>query len=304
MNGRARVLVIDDSPQVCELLRSRLADMLIDFRFVQTGGEALDTANHNGTDLILLDINLCDMSGLEVCRLLKQMPQTHDIPVIFLSGVDDMAAKVRAFDLGAVDYIVKPFEPAELRARVRSALRTKALMDMLTVQAQIDGLSGLRNRRYFDQRLDEEAEAARRYARNLGLLLIDVDQFKQINDSFGHPAGDQIIQRFAALLSYTARKSDVACRYGGDEFALILHEADAGRVEDCGRRLVQAVSDDRVLQRLVETGVTISAGGAAISPRESVDSDRLIQRADEALYASKRDGRSKCTVAGATETVG
>lgn len=297
MNRRARVLVIDGAAMICDLIRDRLAEMQIDFVFARSGSQGMDVARRQSIDLILLDIKLADISGFEVCRLLKQMPQTHDIPVIFLTGVNEVSQKIRGFDLGAVDYVVKPFEPAELRARVRAALRTKALMDMLTVQAQIDGLSGLRNRRYFDHRLDEEADAATRYRRNLGLLLIDVDHFKQINDTYGHPAGDQIIQRFAALLCYTARKSDVPCRYGGDEFALILPEADQSRLGDCGRRLVQAVVDDRVLQRLVASGVTISAGGAATSAGEMADPDRLIHRADDALYVSKRDGRSRCTVA-------
>lgn len=297
MNAPPRILVIDDSPLIHQLVGARLSDLGVQLSYARTGNEGLQQACRQLPDLILLDINLTDMTGFEVCRLLKHDPRTHDLPIIFLTGAGDVANKICGFDLGAVDYVVKPFDPPELRARVRAALRTKALMDMLTEQAAIDGLSGLHNRRYFDQRLDQESEAALRYHRHLGLLLIDIDHFKQINDRFGHPKGDQIIQRFAELLRFLARQSDVPCRYGGDEFALILPEANYHQTCGCGRRLIARVTGDPQLQSIVGELISVSVGGASTEADSGIDPDRLICRADQALYQSKRGGRGRCTIA-------
>jgi diguanylate cyclase (GGDEF)-like protein len=217
--------------------------------------------------------------------------------VIFITTADKSVDKVKAFDLGAVDYVTKPFDPIELRARVRAALKTKALLDLLTSQAQIDGLTGLHNRWFFDTRLREELAAAARRGTHVGLLLLDLDQFKAVNDQFGHPRGDQIAKRFAELLQSACRTYDVPCRYGGDEFAIILPGAGVAETREVGQRVQELIHADTELHNLVPIRVTASLGAAAVLPDASTTPDDLIEQADRALYASKSAGRDRFTVA-------
>ena len=296
MNSTQKVLVVDDSQLIHRLIAARLKSLGVQLLDARNGQEGLRVAKREKPDLILLDITMPGLSGFEVCQKLKQDSATHDIPVIFLSGLDESVNKVKGFDLGAVDYVTKPFDPAELRARVSAALKTKALMDPLTTQAQIDGLTGLHNRRYFDQRLESELDAARRYGRTVGLLLIDVDRFKTINDSFGHPKGDQIVCKVARKIQEVCRQSDVPCRYGGDEFAVILLESSLEHTRQCGNRLVEEVRSCPELTAVIDRPVTLSVGAAASTPQRPYTASQLIARADEALYASKAAGRDQFTL--------
>src|ERR1043165_2806262 len=222
---RPRLLAIGDSPMIHRLLKARLRSERLEIHSATTGAMGLDTANTLLPELILLDVDMPEMDGFEVLARLKSDPRTHDIPVIFLSGSCSTAAKVRALEMGAVDFVTKPFDVGELKARVRSALRIRLLIQMLAQRAQIDGLTGLWNRSYFDQRLEEEIGIAQRHNTRLSLVLCDLDEFKRINDTYGHPFGDQVLEEFAALM-LRGRAGDAACRYGGEEFAIILPRAD------------------------------------------------------------------------------
>jgi diguanylate cyclase (GGDEF)-like protein len=288
-----RILVADDAPQIHDLLATRLASLEVELQRALTAEQALALAREDPPDLVLLDVYMPQCGGFEVCRRLKEEPATRDVPVIFLTGANQAMDKIRGFDLGAVDYIVKPFDPAELRARVQSALRTKSLLDMLTEQAQIDGLSGLHNRRFFDRRLREELRLSRRHARWLGLVLLDLDGFKQINDRMGHPKGDAVLQTFSTILKDNCRVSDIACRYGGDEFALILPATDAAQTQRLARRLSRQIKTHRTLHGMVEGRVDASLGAAATGPGDSSDAEALLDQADAALYRSKAAGRGQ-----------
>lgn len=300
MTPRQKILVIDDSVLIHRLLGARLRELNVEMLYAVDGQQGLQLARTVDPDLVLLEIHVPGMNGFDVCRSLKADPKTHDIPVIIITAADKSVDKVLAFDLGAVDYIVKPFDPTELRARVRAALNTKALMDMLTSQAQIDGLTGLHNRRYFDNRLAEELAAASRHATAVGLLLLDIDNFKHINDEYGHPKGDQIARRFASILRSACRVYDVPCRYGGDEFAMILPRATRRETGEIGHRLVELIHGDVELRALVPTRITASLGAASAEAGEIVTPDQLLTRADEALYISKQSGRDRFTLAAAT----
>lgn len=290
-----RVLVIDDSPDVHRLLKARLRYENLSLVPAMTGAEGIATARQLKPAIILLDLDMPSMDGFEVLRDLKEHEDTVDIPVIVLSGLHSPQDKVAAFDLGAVDYITKPFEIMELRVRVRSALRLQRLVRMLAQRAQIDGLTGLWNRSYFDVRWREEVSVSRRKRRPLTLALCDLDHFKSINDCFGHPAGDAVLQGVAELLQVELRDSDVACRFGGEEVAIIMPETmtrEGGlvceRVREALESLTWARHPDR--QVTMSIGIVGSPGGA------SVDADEWLALVDEALYQSKRMGRNCITL--------
>ena len=286
-----RLLAIDDSDLVHRLLRARLKHERIELRAAASGEEGLQLAHSLKPELILLDIELQDLDGFEVLARLKADPETQDIAVIFVSASNETMDRVRGLDLGAVDFIGKPFDVGELKARVRSALRMQRLVRMLAQRAQLDGLTGLWNRAHFDQRLRNEVAEATRYSRDLSLVLCDVDHFKSLNDRFGHPFGDEVLERVGAILT-EGRGSDVACRYGGEEFGLILpHTAIKKAAETADRhrnRLSQMAWADR-------PGLRISAsfGVADIACIEHpATPEALIRAADVALYRAKAAGRN------------
>ncbi len=298
MEAPKTVLIIDDSQAILDLIPARLEPLGVRTITANSGSEGLQAVREHEPDLVLLDVNMPGMSGFEVCQALKNDPATHDTPIIFLTGSDELLDKVKGFDLGAVDYVTKPFDPVELCARVRAALRTKALMDMLTTQAQLDGLTGLHNRRYFDSRLEQELDAARRYDRCVGLLMLDIDHFKQINDQFGHPKGDEVLCQLARLLVAFCRSSDVACRYGGEEFAILLSESNADHAYQAGRRLLETIRSAKPLHAATGQRVTVSIGAASAEPKRGRMLPRvLVEAADRALYAAK--ARRDCIISSA-----
>lgn len=298
MKPRQKILIIDDAQQIHHLVRARLKGLAVDLISCESGQEGLVIAKDTQPDLILLDVNMPNgLSGFEVCKKLKDDSETHGIPVIFLSAADEPINKVIGFDLGAIDYVTKPFEPAELRARVRSALKIKELMDLLTSQAQIDGLTGLRNRRYFDQRLTQELAEGRRYGRPVGLLMLDVDHFKSINDAFGHPKGDQVLVKIAEILTRNCRSTDIPCRYGGEEFTIILPEAAGDITYQSGQRLLEQIRTSPELTAIIGRPVTVSIGAACAWPKDQLLPAALVDLADQALFAAKTAGRNRVTAA-------
>jgi two-component system cell cycle response regulator len=265
--------------------------------------DGLRSAQGNPPDLVLLDLDLPDVSGFDVCRELKADPRTMNIPVLFLTGTEDPSVKAAALDLGAIDYITKPFDPAELRARVRSALRTKRYHDLLAARAQLDGLTGLWNRGYFDRRLEGELSAALRHHHPLAIALIDLDHFKRLNDTYGHPFGDQILQTFASTLTRTVRASDVACRYGGEEFVVILRDTARGEAVRAAERIRCMVRELNMTSRGQQVAVTASVGVASLDKKAAaghgglkVRAAELIQAADSALYQAKGNGRDQVVI--------
>ena len=289
---RPTILVVDDSELLRKLIVRHLSTYDADVIECDGGREALELVSRRVPDLILLDIEMPEMSGLDVIAQLKDDPALYRVPVIFLTGTSDRAVKLKAFDLGATDYVIKPFDAAELKARVRTALRTKSLLDLLTTQAMLDGLTTLHNRRFFDERLSVELERCARHDRELGLMLLDIDRFKQINDRFGHPRGDEVIIATARVIKSVCRQTDMACRFGGDEFALILPETDAAGVDIMGQRLNAALREHSALQGLIPEPITFSIGGASTSQLIDADASGLVMLADGALYAVKQGGRN------------
>jgi len=290
------LLIIDDSPDIHQLLKVRLKNLDVSLAHALSGAEGMVKAEEAQPDLILLDVHMPEASGFDVCRDLKANSSTQDIPVIFLTGAADVDQKVLGFELGAVDYIQKPFDSAELNARVRAALRTKRFQDMLAQRAMIDGLTGLWNRTHFEMRLQDEVAAAQRYDRPLSLIMLDVDHFKKLNDNHGHPFGDEVLQAVGEALAETARTSDWAWRYGGEEFAVILRETNLEGALTLAERLRKLIEDLTLRNKGQEVKVTASFGVSCSEQcMNPLDFSRrwLITSADGALYAAKHAGRNR-----------
>lgn len=288
------VLVIDDSVDVHRLLKARLRHEEIDLVEALGGVEGLEAARGLQPSLIILDLDMPDIDGFQVLRQLKNDASTLEIPVIVLSTLASAQDKVTAFDLGAVDYITKPFNLTELRVRLRSALRMHQLVQMLAQRAQIDGLSGLWNRAYFAKRWSDELSLAMRHNQPLTIAMMDVDHFKGINDTFGHPAGDLVIQGLSKLLSREIRAEDVACRYGGEEFVLILPQTSPEKALALCDRIRQVFSEI-VWSRHPERQATLSMGlaGSAEAGRTDLSPEGWVELADQALYQAKQGGRNR-----------
>ena len=291
-----KVLAIDDSELIHRLLRVRLQFEQLELHGALDAAEGIRLAYELRPDVILLDIEMKGMDGFEVLQRLKADVELQDIPVIFISATASMEDRVRALDLGAQDFVGKPFEVVELKARVRSALRVQHLVKMLAQRAQVDGLTGLWNRTYFDRRLTQESAEAFRHQRPLALVMCDLDGFKQLNDRFGHPFGDMVLERFAKVLQ-SGRTSDVACRYGGEEFGILLPHTggtEAFEVAERYRRQIETLEWPGQ-QGLV---VTASFGVADVSAAgRPVTSDELVSAADTALYRAKTQGRNRVVAA-------
>lgn len=299
------ILLIDDSDAIRDSMRSFLEGEDLEVSVAADGLTGESMAMTHPPDLILLDVEMPDLDGFEVCRRLKDDPATHNIPIIFLTGRNNREQKIRGLDLGAVDYVTKPCDSAELLARVRAALRTKRLIDLLATRAQIDGLTGLWNRAYFDEHLPSRSRFASRQRRRVACLMIDIDHFKQMNDTHGHPTGDRVLQHVGRCLLEACRAEDVPCRYGGDEFAVIAHASDLSELDALAGRIHERVCGQplRVHRRELWVGMTI--GGAILQPTEDMPepAEALITAADHALYEAKRAGRNRivCREAGTAD---
>ena len=296
------VLAIDDSPDIHRLLEVRLRPEGLVLHHALTADEGLAKAIELKPDLILLDVHLPVLSGLEVCHRLKNDPLTAGIPIIFLTGASAVQTKVQGFDMGAVDYVVKPFEPAELRARVRAALRTKRFQDLLAARSHVDGLTGVWNRTYFNQRFGEEIAAAKRYGRVVSLIMLDLDHFKGHNDSFGHPFGDQVLQAVGDILHAVLRSTDAPCRFGGEEFALILTETDEEGAQVTAERVRRQIEqcEFRPRDRQIQVTASLGLASSAMFDSRSLDTSNMVTAADDALYRAKHEGRNRVYVAKGT----
>jgi len=287
------VLLVDDSIDVHRLLQARLRHEQITLVGTTKAGEAVELARTQKPATILLDLDMPDMDGFEVLRALKDDPHTHNVPVIVLSGLQSSEDKVTAFDLGATDYVTKPFDLAELRARLRAALRMDHLLRLLADRADVDGLTGLGNRAAFNKRWAEKFAECRRYNQPLAMALLDIDFFKRVNDTYGHPAGDQVLVGTAQLLQRECRTPDVACRYGGEEFVLIMPNTSAADATTVADR-IRAAMAQLVWPKHPESPVTMSIGlvGCSGGPGD-VTPEQWLEATDRNLYAAKHAGRNR-----------
>jgi diguanylate cyclase (GGDEF)-like protein len=299
------LLVIDDDPGSVQVLGRMLAG-LGHLRFALSGADALALAQASAPDVMLVDAEMPGMNGFELCARMKAEPALAEVPVIFVTSHGDAETEVAGFAAGAADFIRKPPVAEVVRARVGMQLRLKALADALRRTALTDGLTGVANRRRFDEDLHAECERAQRSGDTLSLLMIDVDHFKPFNDHYGHVGGDALLRQVAAVLqSVVQRPADCVARYGGDEFALLLPQTPLDGALALAQRAVDGVAALRTPHAGSSVGpvVTVSVGVAAA--RRTVDglhtplaADALVEAADQALYAAKRAGRGRCVAFG------
>jgi len=287
------LLVVDDQPINIQAIYRIFAP---DHRVLMatSGAKALALCKEDPPDLILLDVVMPEMDGHEVCARLKADEATRNIPVIFVTSHTDAAEETKGLELGAIDFIAKPVNPPVVRARVKTHLTLKAQSDLLRQMVFIDGLTGVANRRCFDERLEVEWRRAARGASPLALLMLDVDHFKRFNDRYGHQVGDECLRQVAAAIKGgLLRPGDMVARYGGEEFVCILPGADfegalniAAGIEQAVRGLQIAHADSDV-----SDVVTISIGVSMSLPQRDGDPARLLALADTQLYRAKHSGR-------------
>jgi diguanylate cyclase (GGDEF)-like protein len=293
---RPQLLVVDDQPLNVRLLHEIFkADYEV---FVATSGEdALAFCRTHLPDLILLDVLMPGLDGYEVCRRLKRDPRTREIPVVFVTSQSDSAEEEDGLAAGAADFIAKSASANVMRARVNTLITLKRQSDLLRSIARIDDLTGLANRRHFDEKLNAEWRRCGRSGKPLSLILIDIDHFKRFNDSYGHPAGDECLRRVAACLKAGfTRSHDLVARYGGEEFACVLPETPLPGAAAKAHVLEGAIRALKIPHHQSEVAagiVTISLGAAAAVPRMSDDRANLILCADRSLYMAKNAGRGQ-----------
>jgi diguanylate cyclase (GGDEF)-like protein len=305
--GAVRVLVVDDLPDNVEILRARLESRGYQVVTASNGQEAIDAIHQDPPQLVLCDVMMPGIDGYEVARRIKQDAALPFIPIILVTALGETEHIVQGLNTGADDYIAKPYHFNELEARVRAMLRIKRLQDELDQKNReleiankrlrklsiTDGLTELYNHRHVHELLHEEFERSRRSGEPLGVAMIDLDRFKQVNDTYGHPTGDVILYETARILRDTAREIDMVGRYGGEEFIAILpntSEDDAARFAERVRR---AVEGHVYRDEASEIRMTCSSGAASF-PREGVESpESLLKEADSALYAAKESGRNR-----------
>lgn len=308
-----RILIVDDVPVNIKLLGELLRDQY-DIFVANNGQKAVQLAAEIKPDLILMDVMMPDMDGFTACRLLKSDKLTADIPLIFITARNQSDDIVNGFEAGGQDYIAKPFNPQELYARVHSHIELKKsrealaeyaarlernnseltiLLKKLEVMAAIDPLTGIFNRREAVNRINEEISRYKRNGKKFSILMVDIDDFKNVNDTYGHEIGDCVIKHVVEVIKTHLRKHDLVSRWGGEEFLILLPETNAFGAHSAAEKIRSCIEESSVEVRDISILVTVTIGGTEFNP--GIDLDANINRADEALYTGKNQTKN-CVV--------
>ncbi len=315
MLNRSNILIVDDHPENLTAMQGLLEGPEINLIGAGSGMEALRLVKRNDFDLVLLDVQMPGMDGFETAKLIHNRKNAQDIPIIFVSPKGGESQKVReGYELGAIDYIVKPIDPVVLRSKVRAITdfqrikkeyqRTVAELEeskeelrqsnaQLTVLATTDPLTGLFNRRRGMELLRAEIGRVREGEQCLSVIMMDLDYFKQVNDTHGHGVGDIVLSEIASRLRDACRRYDKVIRWGGEELLIICPHTDARQIKSAAKRFHSVVSDRPIeIPGLESIAVTASLGTASTDSLSSCHAQELLSRADEALYKAKDDGRN------------
>ncbi|MBF0426337.1 MAG: diguanylate cyclase [Magnetococcales bacterium] len=300
MSEKPTILIVDDESFNIDVLLNLLGDEYAVI-IAKSGEQALKRLEGKTLpDLILLDIMMPGMDGYEVCRRIKEGFRTRHLPVIFITALSNTNEEAEGFEVGAVDYITKPFCPAVVVARVRTHIELKRSRDLLEILAKEDGLTGIANRRRFNEFLDFEWHRAQRKQSTISLTMMDIDFFKPFNDNYGHAAGDDCLRRIGhALRRSMPRSVDLIARYGGEEFSCILPDTDVTGATGVANKLLHAVRELSIPHQYsrVADHVTMSIGVATIVPGAEQGPGLLVDLADRALYLAKAGGKNRVELA-------
>lgn len=289
-NGR--LLIVDDAMENIQILNHVLGEEH-EVLFAMNGEKALELARLHRPDLILLDAVMPGMDGYEVCAALRASAELGDIPIIFVTALTTPEDETRALEAGAVDFITKPFNVAVVRARVRTHLTLKRQSDTLRELTLTDALTGVANRRSFNDAIDNEWRRCARGRSTLSVIMIDIDHFKLYNDTYGHQAGDACLKQVAhAMLHCAGRTPDLVARYGGEEFVVLLPQVGAAGAETVAQRILESVAELDI-PHTIGRRVSVSLGVATVLPGEAGAPEQLLRAADRALYQAKEDGRNR-----------
>jgi diguanylate cyclase (GGDEF)-like protein len=293
------VLIAEDNPDQMEILETMLGQGRYRLVTATDGEEALAKLASEPIDIALLDIMMPKITGLEVCRRIREDAKLKNIYVIFLTAMVSGEDRVKGLELGGNDYMTKPYYVPELMARLSVGERLTKQRREIEKQAAHDPLTGLHNRRLFEERLNHEFERAKRYGRPLAVLMLDVDNFKKINDQHGHQCGDVVLKRVAQAIAERTRKSDISARYGGEEFVVLLPEIALDGAMLAAEKLRQEIGALSFEADAVGSfPVTVSVGVASTSARRYADSEAVVKDADLALYKAKGAGKNRVAYSG------
>lgn len=289
------ILIVDDTATNIRVLADILTDEF-ELRIATSGEEALNIVKEESIDLILLDIMMPNMDGYEVCKRLKEDHCTSDIPVIFITALHSVEAQVQGFQVGAVDFITKPFNPLIVLARVRTHIRLYRQSLLLEEFAKKDSLTSIANRREYDRRMKVEWNRAQRNKSEIALIMFDIDYFKEYNDTYGHQSGDECLQNVVkSVETILKRSTDLLARYGGDEFMILLPDTSKENACFIAKKIMETISSMKIEHRSshIQSYVTLSMGVACLLPTQDEDYSFLEKVVDNALYSAKENGRNQ-----------
>jgi len=297
MNSKVKILVVDDEKINLNILISLLGDKYEVYAALNAK-KALETLDKKEINLILLDIVMPSIDGFEACGILKKQAHTQDIPVIFITVESDEKTIEEAYDIGGIDFITKPFKPKELLAKVKRELHLQEMQQELKLLASTDPMTKLYNRRYFTNASVHIFDLAKRNKTDLSMIMLDIDNFKSVNDTFGHKTGDDVIIHLANILHTQQRKSDIVCRFGGEEFLILLPNTTSENAKIVAEKIRGSVLQSSIyLNEKKSIQYTVSLGVAAVNPQSETNIEEAIKRADKALYKAKESGRNQTCVA-------
>jgi diguanylate cyclase (GGDEF)-like protein len=295
LSNKARILIVDDDKISLRLLVGLLKQDYI-LEKAENGKQALEMIDSNPPDLILLDVMMPEMDGFQVMRELKSNQNTKNIPVIFITALHSLTNEEEGLNLGAVDYIKKPFIPSIIQARVRNIVTMVRNRKLLETLAHIDGLTEIPNRRYFDLALRREWHRAMRYQNFISIAIADVDYFKQFNDNYGHAKGDRVLISLAREIRLNLKRPyDLVSRYGGEEFGIVLPKTSAEKAYQFCETIRLAVERLNITHDFstVSKKITISIGGVTVIPAHNMELSTIVEKADRQLFEAKNNGRNR-----------
>lgn len=293
------ILVVDDMTTTLLLIHDLLKDTY-EVKIAKSGTKALEILESpNDIDLILLDIEMPDINGYDVCKRIKNNETIKNIPIIFITGRTSQEDEEYGLNLGAIDYITKPFNKAIVKLRIKNYLDLKIKNDMLEKLSMYDGLTNIRNRRFFDETFEKTFSEIKRDKKSLAVLMIDIDFFKPYNDNYGHGQGDETLRKVAKALEKTIKRaSDFVARYGGEEFVILLKDINKDGVEAVANNLLNAVRELKITHEFskIENYVTVSIGVSYYNSSSDITKLELLLKADETLYSVKNSGRNNFAI--------